>query len=320
MEALPGDVVLLLLHKLAVQDPLSLVRATYALASFYRVAEATPSIWKQAFYGVAGDKGPEDISRLEAEIDVLGGYKTLVTGRPRVCSNDSRMNAQGEMKERCSYLEAPGRRFESNMFPGRILVLVRLDGRLLLWGVSDIHQRLAPCAENWRIFKGQWMNLPLEQLYAADRSLETMLKEARDRVDAEQPYYVTGQDKEALSIELYAYTTKKRRSKKSSSATYTIEGNGATHGVFHSLEISRGRQKDAHDLTLWGHIKTEPCRPRYQEAEVGVYSSLEVTSLSDPNWSFSWGLKVERQADLEKLSHGERARLAKSTLEREYRS
>lgn len=38
MESLPGDVLLVILRKLAVQDPLSLLRVTHALAPLYCAA------------------------------------------------------------------------------------------------------------------------------------------------------------------------------------------------------------------------------------------------------------------------------------------
>lgn len=116
MEGLPGDVIAVLLYKLAAQDPLSLVRATCALASFYHAAGETPSIWKAAFYGAAGEQVPEDIPSLEAEAEVLRGYETLVKTRLRICSSDGRCKSRIRLKKECNPLNAFDRSFESIMF------------------------------------------------------------------------------------------------------------------------------------------------------------------------------------------------------------
>lgn len=305
MEGIPEDVVTVLLHKLANQDPLSLVRATCALASFYRAAKGTPSIWKEAFYGVAGKQLQENCSRLDAEVEVLGGFKTLITSRLRVCSNSDRKNRQEDMKEKRSRpFELPGRRFESNMFPGRVLILVRLKGRLLLWGLSDKQQRSA-CAKQWRTFDG-WIRLPFEQLYPWNHSLETMLRRAWDEANEKQSCYLTGQAKAALSIEVYAYIPKRIESQKRPGAA-TSARNSAYHGFFHSLDLMRTKSDSDKTFSLWELVNSEPPGPQSPE-EDGVDCALGFNIDSFPGWSFCWSLEEEMQADLVKrVQENERA-------------
>lgn len=86
MEHLPADVILVILHKLAWQDPPSLLRATCATAPFHRTAAQHPNFWKEAFFGPATGNGallkefcPEEIAKLDAKVEELCGYKRLVT-------------------------------------------------------------------------------------------------------------------------------------------------------------------------------------------------------------------------------------------------
>lgn len=48
-DSLPSDVVLVILRKLAAQDPLALFRVTCASAPFYRAAAANPEVWEEAY-------------------------------------------------------------------------------------------------------------------------------------------------------------------------------------------------------------------------------------------------------------------------------
>ncbi|GAQ89680.1 hypothetical protein KFL_005500030 [Klebsormidium nitens] len=82
MESLPGDVFFVVLHKLAVQDPRSLLRVTCACKTFHREAEHNRAIWKDAFFGRDSRCGEhcKDES-VEAEVLALGGYKQLVKAR-----------------------------------------------------------------------------------------------------------------------------------------------------------------------------------------------------------------------------------------------
>lgn len=90
MEDLPSDVVQLVIHKLATQDPASLLSMTCACASFHREAEANPSVWREAFFapfpqaerGASKSLGGKWSADLEAEVQALaGGYRQLVIAR-----------------------------------------------------------------------------------------------------------------------------------------------------------------------------------------------------------------------------------------------
>lgn len=99
MEGLPNDALLLVLNKLAVQDPPSLLRAICAVKSLYGLAKANPSILKNAFYGPALWKDTmtfdeslffeKQSAELEARLNALefldlqpaAGYKELVEAR-----------------------------------------------------------------------------------------------------------------------------------------------------------------------------------------------------------------------------------------------
>lgn len=97
MEDLPGDVLLVLLRKLAAQDPVSLLRATCASKLFHRATEENPVLWKEAFLGLAPaqEKASFDAyvtcAELDEEVDRLGGYKQLAlikAGRQRLSTSD----------------------------------------------------------------------------------------------------------------------------------------------------------------------------------------------------------------------------------------
>lgn len=95
MERLPSDLVACILLKLAVQDPLSLLRATCACKSWLRLVEENIDIWKAAFLVPATltcEQGEEtggalneykNIAGLDAEVASLGGYAQLALVRSR---------------------------------------------------------------------------------------------------------------------------------------------------------------------------------------------------------------------------------------------
>lgn len=200
------------------------------------------------------------------------------------------------MKRSIDPFVAPGRSFGSSMFPGRILVLVRLQGRLFLWGLSDKQQRLASANDQSRNSRG-WLRLPLEQLYPSERSLKEMVRRARDRVDANEFYRVTMQFKAQLSIELYAYTVNKPKLGKGGAAT--VLGSNAFFGFFHPMDIACNT--DDTFFSLWGYVNGETPKPQNQDGNPdGVYSNLGFNYQSVPGWSFSWSMKEEQEVDLER--------------------
>ncbi|GAQ84611.1 hypothetical protein KFL_001970120 [Klebsormidium nitens] len=73
MEAgLPSDAVLAILKKLAVQDPLSLLRATFACKCILEMAEKNPAVWREEFLALyrreMGAIRSDDVAKLDAGI------------------------------------------------------------------------------------------------------------------------------------------------------------------------------------------------------------------------------------------------------------
>ncbi|GAQ84612.1 hypothetical protein KFL_001970130 [Klebsormidium nitens] len=132
MEILPGELVRVVLSKLAAQDPPSLLRATCACKAIYREVEGDSKFWKDGFFGGDSDIGEhcKDES-LEAEILLVGGYKRLVKARWEV-TESSGFERSRELLSPCSS--------KTSSFDGsreinvKYLVLVRDQKRLILWG------------------------------------------------------------------------------------------------------------------------------------------------------------------------------------------
>lgn len=79
-DLLPEEVLLLIVRKLAKQDPASLVAATDASTAFDRLAPTESPLWKDAFYKQLQASPPCDSPEaraLEKEIQGFGGYKGL---------------------------------------------------------------------------------------------------------------------------------------------------------------------------------------------------------------------------------------------------
>ncbi|GAQ91656.1 hypothetical protein KFL_008270010 [Klebsormidium nitens] len=135
MESLPNDVVSVVLHKLAVQDPRSLLRATFACEAFHREAESNRGIWKDAFFGgdsnSAGDYCKDE--KVEAEILALGGYEQMVKARWAVPGCLFPEQKQGDAS-----VIGVGRLEDSSAGEYKLskhLVVLREKGRPLLWGL-----------------------------------------------------------------------------------------------------------------------------------------------------------------------------------------
>ncbi|GAQ82172.1 hypothetical protein KFL_001020220 [Klebsormidium nitens] len=85
MDDLPADALVEILQKLAVQDPLSLLRAVASCKAFEAAGERNPALWKEAFHGSAKEQRipalqtflSEEGAKLDAELEIfkLGGYK-----------------------------------------------------------------------------------------------------------------------------------------------------------------------------------------------------------------------------------------------------
>lgn len=144
MERIPGDVILMILRKLAVQDPLSLLKATCVCRLLYHQAEKNSYLWKEAFLGgkarLEEHAGEDD--RMEAEIMALGGYKHLViarwvkpAGEPSLLYKQTWETTSARLSE---VLKGATWLSSSSADNCRYLVVIRdeLEGGLLLWGLS----------------------------------------------------------------------------------------------------------------------------------------------------------------------------------------
>lgn len=86
MDDLPEDVLIGILRRLAVQDPLSFVGAVASCKAFEAAAERNPVLWKEAFYGLGKEQRiwaiqnrlTEEGETLEAEVEGLRGYKRIL--------------------------------------------------------------------------------------------------------------------------------------------------------------------------------------------------------------------------------------------------
>ncbi|GAQ84613.1 hypothetical protein KFL_001970140 [Klebsormidium nitens] len=133
MEDLPSDLLLIVLRKLAAQDPISLLRATCACKLILRVTEENPIVWKEAFLGSApteqntgGLDAYVTCAELDERVDRLGGYKQLAlikAGRQGLSNSKVGSALQESIS---SKLDAD---FESNLF--RFLAVFRQRGHLL---------------------------------------------------------------------------------------------------------------------------------------------------------------------------------------------
>lgn len=153
MEALPRDLLLVIVGKLAAQDPHSLLRAVCACKALHRVAEDTATIWREIFHGSLTDKDGRSkletwsgtwCEELDHEVEALGGYKQLVATQYRGCSN-----ASGSFEQtteagtrpldcaRCQTSALNSETWERVAKTRRFLIIVRLRGRPFLWAVVD---------------------------------------------------------------------------------------------------------------------------------------------------------------------------------------
>lgn len=88
MENVPADVLVGILEKLALQDPLSFLQAVASCRAFEAAAEGNPVLWKQAFHGSPKERRiwalrnylPAEGAKLGAEVESLGGCKRLLKG------------------------------------------------------------------------------------------------------------------------------------------------------------------------------------------------------------------------------------------------
>lgn len=143
MQELPGDVLLVILHMLAVQDPYALVAVNCLCRRFRRPVAENPGLWKEAFYGASTGRGEvpledhcaEQRAKLETDVHFLGGHKRLVEARcwtRRDC--EQRQNGDGPRvgpPKGCDFANSNSSR------QTRLLTVIRLNGSILFWSVYE---------------------------------------------------------------------------------------------------------------------------------------------------------------------------------------
>lgn len=183
MDHLPSDLVLLIAHKLAVQDPLSLLQATGVLAPFYRTAADNPSVWKEAFYGSAKQSlEGSTYKAVDAEVILLGGYRRLLVAR--FCSTSIKSGREHFDEQDTYASNTPVCRLLSKLswsYQGKILVLVRVHTMILLWGLSDREHRL-PYLVRPRSYGG-FIRLSLQLLSPSTDTLKEALRKSQEGVN-----------------------------------------------------------------------------------------------------------------------------------------
>lgn len=135
LHTLPADVLLIILSKLAAQDPPSFGASTRACKIFMTVAsDEELCLWKKILFG--SDYLPKDTSEMQAfdqAVAKFGGYKSLVKARWRkpCFTSHSQLSSSEEKKT-----DEEGNPCQQN----QCLFLFRtLQGRLVMWGFCEDH-------------------------------------------------------------------------------------------------------------------------------------------------------------------------------------
>lgn len=146
----PSEILLIVLNKLALQDPLSFLDVIRTCKAFHIAAAHDLSLWKTAFYAPSaagegviqfpyGNACRDEIASLEAEVARLGGYKRLLVARWRNCLTSESSSSKPRASEQ-SPLFTPG--LSSALFsPTKVtenaLILVRFHGNPVAFGVHS---------------------------------------------------------------------------------------------------------------------------------------------------------------------------------------
>lgn len=132
-DSLPDEILLLVIHRVAEQDPASLVAANVASAAVSKLAPPQSPLWNNAFYKQLQALPPCDSPEaraLEEEIQGFGGYKGLIAavkgGSDRSSSTSLSLN---------KHEGNPGDLASVGVIETSFLYLIRtVDGRLIFWG------------------------------------------------------------------------------------------------------------------------------------------------------------------------------------------
>lgn len=155
MEDLPSELLLIIVQKLVVQAPSSLLRAACACKRFHAEGGKNPGMWREAFLGTVTEpygegwltsEGKYSCKELGSEkevedeiMELTGGFKHLVVARCR--APEQTHNPQVN-----SLPEFLGLSVISLISVEKYLILLRHStGRILVWGIDS---RLRPVSNS----------------------------------------------------------------------------------------------------------------------------------------------------------------------------
>lgn len=291
MESLPGDLLLVVIRKLAAQDPLSLLKATYALASVYRAAAEKPDIRVEAIYGppfahASSDSQMQDCveerEELEAEIDKLGGFKRFVFAQ--FVSERFRRSGAEDTSLRTREVSPEVYDMQSNPFYcTNFLTLIRLHGTLLFWSTDSVlvvprDVQITP------EHRERWATVSLTPFPPAE-FLEDSLRAWKTRDGDNDSRCNLIELLKALSVEVYVY-----RREGSPRAGASAEYPNILFGGFDSLKQGKLEEMGT-DSVAWRNF----CFRGFSSTAVQAGSStmgndsyLRVDFGTPPRWTFHW--------------------------------
>lgn len=217
LSELPSEVLLTILHKLASQDPRSLLHATCACKAFESAATEDPGLWATAFLAPANESmtsarrtAEEQMEGIEAEVDFLGGYKRLLAARFEgldIGSGSASTNGyeHGHKSKIIGYRSgALGTLKDLSIgsnITGNILVFLRLIGKPVACGVLDSYTRHPQ--EKELVVRSDRVKIRLRALSPLEESRSELARQSRAARDKVR-YSRFGVDPGFITLELYA--------------------------------------------------------------------------------------------------------------------
>lgn len=201
MDTLPSELLLAIVHKLAAQDPLALLTATCACKGISRVTEENSRVWKDIFYGSDSDQETEAdgqipdgmlkwSSNLDAKIESLGGFKQLLAARfaMKVATGSTSLVEQnpGTFLRRSfntGTISDNGPLGSKDTFfePNTVLILVRLQGSVVLWGLHSPAVNKLGIPASSGIINFSEIDIHLQPVFTTDHFVKALRKECATR-------------------------------------------------------------------------------------------------------------------------------------------
>lgn len=184
LQDLPNDVLLIILLRLAAQDPVSLVCAMCAYRAFYEVGADSEELWKAAFFAPSAVAGPETLGlfsgafceevkdTLNKEVENLGGCQLLMRARMNERLNQALHPDQIRPLRASPCRELWPSNLASSPLPvkGKIVILIRFYELPVAVGLYDPQEKERLKAKdsslsiNRSVSLKQIVSLPLDSL------------------------------------------------------------------------------------------------------------------------------------------------------------